>query len=168
MERLVEVFLRLGGVPLCCGGATVCFALYSAQVSRGADVVWAAVSQIETNRNDDGYQGSNSPSKKQVILLKNYARELRQHAGACLTLSLISAATAREAFRDWQHYGSQSSFHDMAIELVQRQKPIPFFARGPVLATTIVSLAATHHLYGGWAFLQPKQPPPVYLNMDGR
>lgn len=147
MEKLLEQLLRRGVIPLCCGGAAGCFALYQVQVTHGADV-WAA--QIRKTDNE-----------QELALLQNYVLQLRKHAGASLNLSLISASITWEAYRDWQSYAAEPSLDEMAVQLWQRQKPIPFVARGPVLVTTLLSLTATYHMYGGWKLWQPI--PPVHF-----
>lgn len=170
VQQLLTLSLRKGVIPICCTGASFCFAFYSAKLSHAADLWEASI------RSEGGETLGNSSSTKeetqQYDTLKYhrksvqvYAQELMQHSGTCLCLSLVSGAIAREGYLDWQHYGastSASEWKEMAIKLWRRQQPYPFFVRPPVLAVACISLAWTHRLYGGWKFWHPE--PPMYYS----
>ena len=144
LERLIEFLLRKGVIPICSGGASTCFALYSAQMARGADQ-W---SESVSNQASSLYRDS----------IHLYSVQLRQHSGASLCLSLISASIAVEGYRDWQLYSNTKNWQQLALTLWKRQQPLPFFFRVPVLMTTVASLLLTRELYGGWIFWQPEAP----------
>jgi len=144
MQHVLERVVRKGGIPFCCGGATVCFALYSAKLSHAADLWLAAVDTNQDNNNNN-----NNNKGKDLIAYQSiqiYARELQQHSGTTLSLSLISASITREAYRDWQQYGSLSSWNELAVRLLQQQRPLPFFFRTPVLVTAFLAVAVSHRL----------------------
>lgn len=108
MQKLLEILLRKGVIPLCCGSASCCFALYSSKVSHGAEL-WLASVDIEKD-NNFLYRES----------IEDYALRLRQHSGACVSMSLISASIALEAYRDWQQYKTPKRWSEMAFVLWQR------------------------------------------------
>ena len=149
MEQLLAKSLRHGVVPGCCCGAAGCFALYSSKIAHSADL-WSTYLEKIMEQDEVAFHHQD--------YVQSYVQQLQQHAGASLSLSLISASLALEAYRDWQHYGSKSSWDEMAQALVQRQYPLPFFARWNVIMTTALSVTTTYHMYGGLKFWQPEQP----------
>ena len=179
-NNILEQLLRNGVIPLCCGGATCCFALYSATLAHAADL-WE--SSMDTtalsfhDKHNDHVPGKSNTFNAVVYhhyheSVLHYTHALRQHSGACLTLSLMAAAMTREAYHDWQSYAStttssnNANWNELAIALWKRQRPFPFLVRPPVLATTAASLAMTHYLYGGWQLWQPEPPVEYQLLQD--
>ncbi|CAB9511298.1 expressed unknown protein [Seminavis robusta] len=96
--------------------------------------------------------------------VQHYVVRLRQHSGACLWLSLSSAAMAMEAYKDWQQYSTsstssrKSTWKELSLALWQSQRPLPFFLRPSVALTSAGALALVFQLYGGFVFWQPEAP----------
>jgi len=166
MEEIVALLLRKGVVPICSSGASFCFALYSAKLSRAADLWEAALVQPSSiAAAADGSIGEQENLKTAPLVQRYYiesaafhALHLREHSGTCLVLSLSSAAIAREGYLDWQHYGSASQWEDLAAKLWRLQRPFPFFMRPSVIFVSGVSFLASRRLNGDWRFWKPESP----------
>lgn len=144
MEYFLEKALRRGVIPCCCGGASICFALYSAKVSFAAKQ-WAALDIDDSIWNDSGRRFS------------DYAALLDQHAGSCVVLSLLSAATTYEAVKDWKGYGTLTSLDKIENWLISR--PVPFFLRVSVIATAAFSYIYLDRINKGIQFSLPSPRP---------
>ena len=130
--------LRAGIIPMLCGSASCCFALYGAKVAAAA-AQWRQLQlPLETDR----------------VLCSLHALELERHGGGCATLSFISAVAAAEAARDYMLYRAASK-EGIGAVLFSR---LPFFARPTVLATGCLAGLASHAIFGGVMFVAPKRP----------
>lgn len=136
----LESGLRNGIVPLCCGGASVCFGAYGIQVQIAA-LQWSVVPTDDAN------------IKRQY---KRHALDLQQHAASVAALSIISAAACREAIVDWRQYSSFSSLERIE-EWLLRKRP-PFFFRLSVLLTATATLVGAAKATGRIRMWQPRRP----------
>ena len=159
-EHFLEKALRRGVVPGCCGSASFCFALYSIKVSKIADQ-WELQALATTAK--QGLPDSSSCRLEQenyLYFLQNRAQTIRQHAGTCVALSAISAASTWQAMIDWRQYRRLANLDDMEYWLGRRRL---FMLRSPVLATAIVSLGLVEVSLQGiclWQSPTNLQPPP--------
>jgi hypothetical protein len=148
MERTLETLFRRGVVPFCCGGASICFGLYSYSAFI-ASAQWAKLDEEESILNDvDG---------KRFL---RHAERLDRHAATCAAMSLASAAGAYEAVKDWRGYRSLASIDHVEDWLMKRRL---FVLRVPVLAAMAASWVALEALYGGIQFTPPSSGPPIIL-----
>jgi hypothetical protein len=170
--KIVEFLLRQGVIPLCSGGASICFALYSAKIAHAANL-WES-SLLGNDDLDASSSSSNMLHHHEISLVHRYYREsvhqyvmdLRRHSGAIVWMSLTTAAMAVEAYKDWQYYAtpSNTTWKDISLALWQRQRPLPFFLRSSVLLTSAGSLIMSHQLYPGVVLRHPE--PPMYYNQQ--
>jgi hypothetical protein len=173
--KIVEFLLRQGVIPWCSGGASCCFALYSAKIAHAADVWESSLVDDDLNVKVDTSL-TTSDILHEISLVHHYYRDsvqhyvvdLRRHSGASFWMSLTTAAMAVEAYRDWQFYATPSdnatSWKDLSLALWQRQRPLPFFLRSSVLLTSAGALAMSYQLYAGFVFWQPE--PPIYYSQQ--
>mmetsp|Transcript_5940 Transcript_5940/g.12462 ORF Transcript_5940/g.12462 Transcript_5940/m.12462 type:complete len:153 (+) Transcript_5940:72-530(+) len=136
----LESGLRNGIIPLCCGGASVCFCAYGIQVQIAA-LQWSVVPTDDAN------------IKRQY---KRHALDLQQHAASVAALSIISAAACREATVDWRQYSSFSSLGRIEDWLF-RKRP-PFFLRVSVLVAASATLFGATKATGRIRMWQPRRP----------
>ena len=129
--------LRGGTIPILCGGASCCFALYGYQVISAARQ-WR---RLEL------------PSAMDTALCRAHARDLDAHAGGCGVLTVMSAFITLEATRDYGFYRKASQAHT----LTYLSSRVPFFVRPLVLASTIASGLACSQV-GGLRLLAPQRP----------
>jgi hypothetical protein len=130
--------LRGGAVPLLCGGASSCFALYTTKV-------WDAAEQWRRLELPSSFERAQSTA---------HALELQKHAAGCVTLTLVSAASTVEAAIDYTHYRTLSE-EQVAHFFASRT---PFFARPTVICIAATSLLGSVALAGGAHFLSPQRP----------
>ena len=136
IDGAVLMLLRGGAIPLLCGSATCCLAIYSAKAASAARQ-WYRLELPE---------------------FAAHAAKLEEHVGACITLTLTSAAATAEAMAD--HHTIRSAAPDKIGTLLASRWP--FFARPIVLVTAAASVLASVSLTGGIRLLAPHHPP-VFL-----
>jgi hypothetical protein len=180
MERILEIIvLRYGGIPWCCGGASVCFAAYSVQISYAAQQWTTLANQVShksssssslsmqqllprddpdiMNVEDEEQNKQNQllclSNDRQSKRMKEIAEQLHQHAATCVALAITSTVTTLEATRDWHTYKRFSTLWDMEQWLLRQQPPRRiFFLRTPVLGTALTTFGLVHAYLGGIRF----------------
>jgi hypothetical protein len=130
--------LRSGAIPLLCGSATGCLALYCAKVASAAHQ-WR---RLELPAFDSARCTA-------------HAAALDEHSRGCMILTLTAAATTIESARDYYVYRS-ASLESLGTFFASR---LPFFARPTVIGTAGASLLVTLGLGGGFRFIAPQRPP---------
>ena len=137
-ELLALSLLRGGAVPLLCGGASCCFALYTAKVVSAVQA-WR---QLEL------------PSAFEKARCTDHAFELQKHAAGSGVLAMVSAAVTVETAKDYRQYRS-SSREQLGSFFASRT---PFFLRPTVVGTAGVALLGSMILAGGARFFPPQRP----------
>ena len=136
----LEGAIRNGIIPLCCGMASGCFALYGLQAQKAA-LQWSVLPS------DDEYL------KRQFF---RHAIQLQQHSTTVAAMSVVSAVTCREAYVDWTGYRGLDSFQRIEEYLFKRRPP--FFLRWTVIFATWASFFAAHKATGRIRWWQPQRP----------
>lgn len=138
-RRMVALNLLRGGVvPIMCGSASCCFALYAAKVYNAA-AQWRWLKP---------------PASFDHERCKLHAQELDRHAAGCVALAVTSGAAAFEAAIDHRRYRSASPV-ELGTFFATRA---PFFLRPTVLVTAAASLGASLALVGRPTFIAPPRP----------
>lgn len=138
IDAAMLALMRGGAIPLLCGGATCCFAVYSVKVASAA-TQWRRLELPVFDR----------------TRCSVHAGQLDEHFGGCLTLTLASAATTVEAAIDHRVYRAATPDEIASFFL----KATPFFLRPSVLGTAAAALLASVAVTGGCRFVAPRRPP---------
>lgn len=152
-EQGLEALLRRGAIPLCCGGASFCFALYACKVEYAALSWEALANQLneQQRQHDDKENNNYNPSSRfEIASSLQQGNVLHQHAASCAALAGTSTAITVQAGKDWCQYRRKRSLDDIEQWILRSicSKRRFFVLRSPVLLTALLSFGFVQLQFG--------------------